>query len=479
MRPFVAIAAVLCVTGCGGGETASDAGPTVADAALTDAPPRPDLRAQLSARGFTVSEGDAFAFGLADCAALPDCFGSNATGSYLFFSVPPAPGAEAVAAPEVNPPRTPDKQSVMWRLGANEAVLVYGRTPPVARYFSVAPYLFQRRDGDRMATVFASVADATNQANVGTVAAGPFDADVAFLIVSHADVEARAREALAAAGWSPGAVNTIVLSPAVLRLGTHAEADTVMALGRVALFADPAAGARYLADVPLEVLRLTGPPADPTRALPQPPRAPRVSVGMEGRYAAALDALGAAIEASLGAAPHTNLTMVSARLMAEALAPSTCIASLKNCAGEVSDTVYASGPAEVMLGGTLTLGAAPAEYFLAYGVNHAAAGMAVYSNFVVSNWGKRAGVAAVDSTNMVGSADRYLPDHPDRDKLFVVKVTRACGGEPYCLEIGTGFPGVPLDTSITFTGRAYLSPGRAVSPNPLALLTERVVHVGR
>lgn len=441
---------------------------------------RPALAAALAAEGFTVQAGDAFGFGLADCAELPDCFASNASGSYLLFSVPPTPGGALppLGATTVNPPRTPAGQSVAWQLGADEAVVIAGTTPPPARYWSVAPYLFERADGATRATVFASLTDATNLVNVAHVGSSPFAAQVAFVVAADAGVLARARAGLIAAGWDERAINPLVLAPDVVRLGAGGDADTVMALGRVALVDDPAAAAAYLADVPLTVLRLTASAPPPPAPLPAPPRTPPHSATDERGLEPAVDALEAAIRAQLGTAHADRLLLATAAQVSATLAPAGCIARLANCLGEVSDTVYAAGPIDVVLGGgALTLPDDPGDYFLVYGVNHEAAGLATYSNVVVTHWSKRAGVAAFESPAMVGSADAYLPDHPDRDRLFVVKVARRCGGAPYCLELPTTFPGVPLDQTLAFLFRAYLAPGAAVAPDPAALVTERVFHV--
>lgn len=184
------------------------------------------------------------------------------------------------------------------------------------------------------------------------------------------------------------------------------------------------------------------------------------------------------IEAELGDTPHTLLPIASAALVDTQLSPEACIASLTNCLGEVSDTVYAAGPLAVVLGsGTALLSETPGERYLVFGVNHEATGLATYANVVVTHWSKRAGIASFESPDMPGSADAYLPDHPDRDALFVVEIARACEGRPHCLEIATDFPGVPPDESLAFLFRAYLAPGGTVAPDPAALVTARVIHV--
>lgn len=169
---------------------------------------------------------------------------------------------------------------------------------------------------------------------------------------------------------------------------------------------------------------------------------------------------------------------MSAAAVSAVLDPETCLRSLTNCLGEVSDTTYAAGPRSVARGGEpLRLSEEPSEYFIAYGVNHEASGKATYANLVVQNQARQAGVADFTSRQMARSAERYLPGHPDADKLFAVKVARACQQEPYCIEVPTSFPGVGLDESLLFVFRAYLEPGRSVASAPSELLTERVLYV--
>lgn len=473
-RSVPALVCAVLATACGGGGS-----PDAAPPGDPDAPPgAPTLDDALAAEGFTVQAGDAFAFGLADCADLPDCFASNATGSYVLFSVPPAPGAPPppMGPAQVQPPRTPPGQSVAWQLAPHEAVLITGRTPPPARYFSVAPYLFERADGDARATIFASLADATNHLTLRAGGGSPFGAEVALVVAADGAVRAKAEAALVAAGWDPAAVNPVVVSPGLARLGLEPDDDTVMALGRVALFDDPAAGAAYLADVPLEVRRLTAAPAVADQPLPAPPRTAPAGGLDEAPLQPAVDALGAAIRATLAPGSYGELPVVSAALVGLRIAPATCISQLTDCLGEVSDTVYAAGPADVLLSdGTLTLG--PTDRLIVYGVNHEASGLATYANVVVNLWSKRAGVATFESPDMPGSADAYLPDHPDRGSLFVVEIARACGGRPHCLELSESFPGVPADETLALLFRAYLQPGSTVAPPAAALVTERVLRV--
>ena len=87
------------------------------------------------------------------------------------------------------------------------------------------------------------------------------------------------------------------------------------------------------------------------------------------------------------------------------------------------------------------------------------------------------------------SARQYLPDDPDADLLYAVKVARNCGGEPYCLEIkqpdfkdinGQTYtcnpPLVLNDTEMFFIFRTYMEPTTKVSPDDNELPYHRAIH---
>jgi hypothetical protein len=148
-----------------------------------------------------------------------------------------------------------------------------------------------------------------------------------------------------------------------------------------------------------------------------------------------------------------------------------CIDSNTNCFGDTSDTVYVRNlPARL-------LGNDPAELFVVFGVNHEATGKARYASAAVYWIQKLAGVASYDSPDMPGSADLYLPSHPDRHLLYAIKVKRDCTAESYCLEVPVDFPGVPLNAFPLFLFRAYMEPGKTVGPLGSELVLPRVIKV--
>lgn len=436
------------------------------------------LEEKLEAAGFAITPGSVGPFYVEDCEELPSCFASNASSPYGLVAIPPAPGTSAPpAGPDsVEHPKIPDGMSVRFTLASTEALLIRGRTPPPGKYYGHAPYIFDRVDPDtgERTTIFASLNDALNLTNLRTSTGDPFDAETTIIVTADQGTDEAVRAAVEASGGDLNQVNSLVLPSEKLRLGNASDADTLMVLQRFALFDDPAAGRAYLDSEPYQVLRLTPEGAEPS---PFPPftRKPRGTGAGEDHLDGALDALEAAISE---AHSDSSVEKVPISAVGTIIDPERCLETLFNCLGDTSDTVYNAGPIAVVQGvGELLLSADPGDYFIAFGVNHEATGKATYSNVVVNHAAKQAGIASFESPDMPGSAAKYLPDHPDADQLFAVKITRDCAGEDHCVEVPTEFPGVPLDESLVFLFRAYLEPGKEVSTSWQEILVERVVHV--
>lgn len=419
----------------------------------------------LGEAGYRVELGHVRPFQIQDCVPLPSCFGANATSPYLIFQLPAPATAE---------------QADLWRLRADEAVLVLGRTPPRAAYFSYTPYVFTRYDAAsaEQRIVYASISDSLNQVNLQVEGGAPFDARFALIMTADAVADREIRRALARTGLPARAMNSLPVPLPEVRMGLGAEADQLQLLGRIALFEDETAGRTYLNDPPLRVFRVTPRVLRTPEPLPPRARAVRGSGRDERSLEAAVDALEAAIRAAHGGQTIDSVTIFSAATVTGMFDPKRCLAQLSNCKGDVSDTTYSGGPRAVARGGPLSrLSADAQDFYVAFGVNHEAAGKATYSNLVVANQAREAGVVGFTSRQMPSSAEVYLPDHADASKLFAVKIMRDCAGQSFCLEVPIGFPGVDLDADLTFVFRAYLEPGHSVSSAPQELLTERVLHV--
>ena len=418
------------------------------------------------------------AFQIEDCEPLETCYGNNPVSPYLLFNLPPHPDHPTALPPSaLRDLEGFEGMSPAAFLADNEAFLIRGRLPPAARYVGFTPYLFTREGAEEeIVTTFASLTDTLNHVNLSTGTESPFDAEVAIIVTSDADTLDAARAMLEEEGTPADIINEVILPRDALHLGFDDADDTVMLLGRIALFEDASAGEAYLSNVPLDVSRLTPADGHTGDALAVADRLPRGDGVTEDPLEDALDALEEAIASSLSDREYEPVVITSSAFVAAVISPELCMDQVSECLGDNADTTYAAGPIDVARGdGALTLG--PDASFIVFGVNHEASGKAEYSNMSVYAAEKQMGVISLNSPDMPGTADRYLPDHPLRDQLFATEIRRDCTGRQGCMVLPETFPGVGLEEDLFFIFRAYINPGLSVSPAHSELLTERVFLV--
>jgi len=120
----------------------------------------------------------------------------------------------------------------------------------------------------------------------------------------------------------------------------------------------------------------------------------------------------------------------------------------------------------------------PDEFVIIYGVNHEATGKATYSNCVVYGLQYLNGVAAVDSGTYQGSAEDYIPGHPQAQYLYAWKIARSSNGELHCLEVPVRPQryGIGLDDKLILFFRTYLGKATKVGPAYNELVVDRVIR---
>lgn len=445
--------------GSGGGDAgaADSGGHAGADAAA------PTLAEALDAEGFDTQPGELSPVDLSNCCDEGrSCSGNNPSSPYLAAYLPRGPGQTAENFDE-----RPDGTSSGVRLRQDEVVVLLGETPPAVKYFGFTPYLLDRDYAGERRMPFASLSETLNHEVVRTTGE-TYGAEIAILLASNADSEARARAALVAAGVPDGAINTLVLDGAVLRLGLEQSADTLGLLGRVAFFDDEAAGTSWVASPGFEVLRAT--PREELSANPLPAPQPREKGSTSERdsdLSAALDRLEQAVLATTAGATVRQMSSSIASLVPEA-----CIANGSPCLGDNRDAVYPNLGSEAFV-------VAGGDSLWVLGVDHVETGKATYASASVYALEHLFGVVAVSSEQWEGSAERFLPGDPDASSLFAWRFARTCGSDEYCTEIPTGTcpSGAGLLQALTLAFRVYVEPGYATAPNPDTLVPERVLHV--
>jgi hypothetical protein len=425
--------------------------------------------AALTRRGYHVQAGQVRFLRIEDCLALPSCFGNNPSSPYGMYCLPPAPG-DTADGPAWPPCPSDGNLRWRWRLREDEALVFLGQTPPAARYFSFRSYLFSRHGLLWRRPLFASLGDSLNlevMATAGTpngAAGDPFDRETVVISTADRRLDTLLRQLLASSGAPEAIVNTDVIPRSLTRLGLERNCDDFAMIMRVALFADAAAGERYLRTPAATVLRVTPSTPAPIDPFPLPPVRPHGADTSEEWLRPAMDQLIAAVQAQ-----DQSFAVKRRHTRTLHLSGPTCLEHRTPCFGDNSDTVYSTSlPA--------WLGDDPRDFLIVVGVQHEATGKASYMNLAVYNTPRLMGVAAVTGSDLRGSAERYLPDHPHSRYLYAYKFARHCQGEPYCFAVPTGPEGVALDTTLNFIERPYLEPATHTGPLASQIVPPQVLH---
>jgi hypothetical protein len=448
-------------------ERAPSPGPSLHVAHWEDTAQR--LTAVLTQRGYIVQTGQIRFFRIEDCLAVESCVGNNPSSPYGMYCFPPAPGD--TVARQAEPPCPSDSNlRWVWRLRPDEALVFLGKTPPTARYFSFRSYLFSRQGWFWRRPLFASLGDTLNLEVIATAgtpfgAAGdPFTAETVVISTADRRLDATLRELLTSRGAPQAIINTDIIPAALTHLGLEKKSDDFAMLFRVALFADPTAGQRYLREPPATILRVTPEAPSAIDPFPVPPLRPRGTHTSEAWLRPALDELVVAVKARY---PH--LRVRKRRTVTFDLSGRQCLERGTPCLGDNPDTIYnASIPT--------WLGDHAQDFLVAVGINHQKTGKARYLNLAVYHTKRLMGVGAVTDREVADSANLYLPQHPLQSYLYAYKFARDCQGEPFCFSVPTGQLGVPLDEALNIIERPYLEPLTRTGPLPDQLVHPQVLH---
>ncbi len=87
-------------------------------------------------------------------------------------------------------------------------------------------------------------------------------------------------------------------------------------------------------------------------------------------------------------------------------------------------------------------------------------------------------MGAVASPELVGTAEDYLPGHPQAKYLYVWKISRSNGDDADTLEVPWGVKayGVELEDQVFIGFRMYLEPATKVGPIWSEIIYDRAIH---
>jgi hypothetical protein len=477
---------------------------------------RPEaFRNELEKKGFIVQEGKLEFPDLASWCCqcqLPTCYAYNPSSPYGLFVLPPAPNQNSLIK---NPysewfyedGHYPEGWSWFWRQRADEAVVFIGTTPPAMKYFGFTGYLYDRYresitppdcitsgGGTRVSPdsvknrfpLFASLGDTVNNMVVNVIGGkkDPFNKTVVFIMATDQDIEREIRRTLMKAGYPYPVINTIVVSPSIVRLGVESESDTLAFVLRMA--SEKTQELQEYMGSSMSLFRVSPAQPVPLSAI-EPLALPNLRVRGTGEteisLLPAVDALGEAIVASY---PEYDSVKIATVNWYEGY---NCIENGQNCLADNRDTPYIPpvfNPLTQTLLQDMIL--RPNEFYVAYGVNHQETRKATYSNVSILGWRHKSSPALLTSDDMPGSAQYYIGSSMDQattDKLYAWKVTRPEGckaGEvagnipPNCKEVGyTCQDGIAADDPMLLVFRAYLEPKTRAGAAYGEIIIDRII----
>ena len=482
-------------------------------------PPAPDpdaLVANLEADGFIVQEGEMRRIDvlkLCSLGYLKYCFGNNAGFPYLAHLLPPAPQQHpsqgqqppkdfdpndpdnAVANPDFAPP------GISYKLRPDEAIIMVGRTPPQARYFSYRSYVGfvgnkPGKDYSAVFTtgnatvgyyhrVFASLGDPINHLTAGTAgtpgggAGNPFDSVTAVITCADRNINHRIRRALVPAGYPDSLINDDVIPSSLVSMGLEKGQDTFLFITRAALWDDETAGQAFLDDPQkyVRVFRVTPRQPQPPDPFPVPTLRRRGTGVSEYQIvpeaASGLEYLRAAILARYGAG-HDYRELSTDIWLPEGF---TGLAQDIDVLAEDRDTTYLK-TADFQFRDD-------DDFIIVYGINHETTEKGIYCNFSFYGAGLLNGVAGANSSMFSGTAaDLFPPGYAHSRYYYAYKVARrpASAGER-CVVVpkstdnpnGHAF-GVDNGRDAFIAFRCYIEKPTRIGPAHFELIYDRAIH---
>eukprot|EP00592_Proboscia_alata_P015121 CAMPEP_0194392896 /NCGR_PEP_ID=MMETSP0174-20130528/122994_1 /TAXON_ID=216777 /ORGANISM="Proboscia alata, Strain PI-D3" /LENGTH=588 /DNA_ID=CAMNT_0039188515 /DNA_START=97 /DNA_END=1864 /DNA_ORIENTATION=+ len=338
----------------------------------------------------------------------------------------------------------------------DEAVVFFGLTPPLAKYFGFTHYLGRRINKIRAGSTrkSSSLSDAINPMNIKVTGDGSYEAsfnsDVCIVTTGDQNMFEAVKEGMQYAGVPPEVMNLQVLSSDTLNLGNDRTRDSITWLHRIMRFIDKDAGNAYMENPPVHLFRVS-PKVPVDRALvvpyPLPDRMNRATGVGEIDLRSSVQGL----EAVLRRLFHlrADISLFQAKSKPTATQGEQCLEDNANCKRDNPDAAYFANLPGYTLGQN--------DVFIIYGINHVKTGYAKYMSVTLYGLNGIAFASLNSEDDMEGTAAKFIPDSPNVDKLFAVVMARDCQNYANCLKIpyagSKGLPaGIPPLMSVTLYG---------------------------
>lgn len=397
-----------------------------------------------------------------DCYTNGDsCFGNNPSSPYGY---------------------TKFRGSVSMKLGPSEAVVVFMRTPPQARYFGFTQYLVRR---GRSPQVLASLSDSLNLLNFWTLqssAPGENVFNQYAVLVWTADLNtlAMVKRQLAAQGVPDTKVNFMPIPIGLpLNLGYGPDDDSLSILLRTAIPNVQVEFDEYRLSNPFFAVKVV-PIAPPTLS-----PAPIIGYKDEISGVSEVPTLSAPLNALVRDIKLKYARAYALRAQKVAYVSALgfeCIQGTAVCTLDTHDGLYAND--------TTLLAYQPTnlnDIVVIAGVNHQRTGKALYVNHTVNDVAKQTGIVSVDDPALTTQSALYHagvtsstdPRVSLYDKLYAYVVSYDCSGLQYCLQIPAPTPENPIGlqpgAKFGLYERSYVDPKTGVRPSQSEIVKHQVL----
>lgn len=368
------------------------------------------------------------------------------------------------------------------KLAPSEAVVVFMRTPPAARYFGITQYLITR--GRTSKEILASLSDTLNLLTFKTLGSDTPGQDVFdqyAVLVWTADINtlAKVKFQLAQQGIPENRINFLPIPINLpLNMGYGADADTFSILLRVAMPEVQSTFDTYRTDNPFFAVKVGQVSPPPIAAAPTVGYRSEISgVSEVAAYQAPLNALVADIKRNYA----RRFTLRAQTIEYVSAIGFECIAGTAKCTLDTHDGLYANDLSKLVL--TVN---SPQDIVIIAGVNHQRTGKSLYVNHTVNDVSKQTGIVSVDDPVLTTASALYhagvtAPGDPRAqlyDKLYAYVVSYDCAGLQHCLQIPapTAANPIGLEPGAPFGlyERSYVDPRTGVRPSPTEIVRHQV-----
>jgi hypothetical protein len=475
----------------------------------------------LPASGYSVAQGNAYLFVNSDCplfiSIFNSCFDNNAAAPYV---IPQPPILQSYVDPQYavqldTPGPNGAQTNVIYRLGAEDALVTLVSYPPKGAYLGYQSYVFTSETSNYTIPdplqvpspdpsryeIFGSVGNDVNDVIVKNQYRSPWDGRIVmYLTTANQDVANDVIAKARASGINP---KSIFVEPvgANVQIGNGSTADDLVTLIRYALPRNSSAGSEWLGDIRKNVVvyKITSPATSVAR-YPTNQYTSRTG-NSEIQLQPQLDELAGLLQTWLAArtpAPEVVETNKMNKTSEDSpdgiphgVVGSDCIQKGTICAGDNQDSsTYAFSPSIIL---------SDTDIVFVAGVNHNLLNNSSYIALDINNAAETAGVASASQSNpdatgfdsgiLTGSAQAVLQELglynmassslvAALPNLYVALVSRTCTiATAYCVNLN-GDSLIPANAAIKIFERSYINPGTTTGANTNIMVYPNVVSAG-